>query len=68
MKNVAENLRKYRQAKHLTQEQTAKHLHIDRTTYNKYEAGVVVPPLEAVVVLCALFDITPNDLLGWTHP
>ena len=65
MKNVAENLRRYRQTKKLTQEQVAQHLHIDRTTYNKYEAGVVVPPLEACVTLCAILGITPNDLLDW---
>lgn len=68
MKQLAENLRHIRSRQGLTQQQIAKAIHVDRTTYNKYEAGTAEPPLDTCIYLCIVLDTTPNELLGWNVP
>ena len=62
---VAENLKRYRKAKKWTQEKVAKRVHIDRTTYSKYESGNATPSVETCIRLCLALDISPNELMGW---
>ena len=56
-------LRRARLQKGLTQLQVAEHLMIDRTTYAKYEAGAVQPPLEGLYRLTRLLEVTADELI-----
>ncbi|MDD6489237.1 MAG: helix-turn-helix transcriptional regulator [Clostridia bacterium] len=60
---IAKNLRYYRNKCGLTQEQTANKLHIDRSTYTYYETGKNFPPLEKIIKLADIFNISYTDLL-----
>ncbi len=65
METFGERLRRLRKAKGWTQQRLADRIHVDRTTYNKYENDVVEPPIEVWLYLCIVLDTNPNELLGW---
>ena len=56
------NLATLRKAHHLTQEQVAHILKINRSTYAYYERDIT-PTLEIIKKLCVLFNTTVQDLL-----
>lgn len=56
------NLAALRKAHHLTQEQVAHILKINRSTYAYYERDIT-PTLEVIKKLCVLFDTTVQELL-----
>ena len=64
-KAFGNHLRQLRIKKGYTQEQVAKALGINRTTYTKYETGVTQPSLEQLKKLCSLFEIDYNTLLNY---
>ena len=64
-KIIAENLRKRRKEKGWSQRHVADRIHVDRTTYSKYESGKTDPPLEKCIFLCIVMDMSPNQLMGW---
>jgi len=68
MKQLAENLKRIRKERGRTQAWVAERIHIDRSTYTKYETGAAEPPLETCIYLCIVLDTTPNELLGWNMP
>ncbi len=57
-------LRQLRQQNGLTQLTVAERLCVDRTTYNKYEAGRVSPDQRGLVALAEMFSVTVDHLLG----
>lgn len=57
-------LRQLRQKHGLTQLTVAERLCVDRTTYNKYEAGRVSPDQRGLVALAEMFSVTVDELLG----
>lgn len=57
-------LRQLRQQHGLTQVAVAERLCVDRTTYNKYEAGRVSPDQRGLVALAEMFSVTVDHLLG----
>ena len=59
----AARLRQARLAAGMTQAVVAEHICIDRTTYNKYEAGRVEPSLQTAYELARLFHVTLDGLL-----
>ena len=59
-----ERLRALRKQAHLTQQQVADRLSLHRTTYTKYETGVVAPDREAMVCLSRLFGVSVDYLVG----
>ena len=59
-----ERLRALRKQARLTQEDVAKALRIHRTTYNRYEAGMVSPDQQGLVQLAEMFGVTVDYLLG----
>ena len=64
MKVLGDRLLKWRLEKGYTQRQMAEWLSVHRTSYTKYETGVIDPPL---VTLCRMADIvgcTTDALLG----
>ena len=61
---LAENLRKIRIRKNLTQRYIAKKLNLDRSTYSYYELGETQPSLEKLVELSKLLEVSADQLLG----
>ena len=59
-----ERLRSLRKGSGLTQQQVADSLSLHRTTYTKYEIGVVAPDREALICLARLFGVTVDYLVG----
>lgn len=57
-------LRVLRKRSGLTQEDMAKQLSVDRTTYTKYENGRVCPDHQALVHLAELHGVSVDCLLG----
>ncbi len=64
MKLFAHQLRKRRKALGYTQLWMAEQLMIDRTTYNKYEAGTVSPSFESLCKIADLLECSTDWLLG----
>lgn len=66
MKKINEIVKDFREDNDLSQSEVAKHLNIPRSTYGHYETGNSKIPIETVIQLSKLYDITPNDLLGFS--
>lgn len=47
-----------------TQQQVANRLHIDRRTYDAYEAGATDVPVEILIALARLYNVSTDYLLG----
>lgn len=58
------NLRQMRKSAGLTQAQLADKLKINRATVSKYETGEIVPSLEQIVNICAVLDVSFEELFG----
>lgn len=61
-KDVGNKLNYYRRQKGLTQQQVADILMICRTTYTKYETGVISPNLDTLIRLADIFSVDLNKL------
>ncbi len=61
---IAENLKKFRKLKKLTQSDVAEIIEKDRSTIAKYENGQAEPPFNVLIMLSKLFDITIDELCG----
>ena len=64
---LGETLKKYRTDNGFTQGQVAEFLHIDRTTYTKYEHGRV-PEIDMIYSLAKLYGVTVDTLIGGGTP
>lgn len=60
---VGRQIRRYRQASHLTLETLASAICKSKATLSKYESGDVSIDIETLVELAAALGITPNELL-----
>lgn len=60
-------LRMLRTQNRKNQEQMAKLLKIQRTTYGEYERGKISPPMEKVQILANYFDVSVDYLMGNTN-
>lgn len=63
--SLAENIRAYRKARSLTQEQLAEVLGVTVGAVYKWEAGLSVPELGTIVELADFFDVSVDALLGY---
>lgn len=61
-----ENIRMFRKAKGLSQEELAVKLNVVRQTVSKWEKGLSVPDSEMIIKLAEELDTTVNTLLGET--
>lgn len=61
-------LRALRKKAGMTQQAVADRMRIHRTTYTKYETGVVTPDQQGLVSLAELFGVTVDFLLGREEP
>ena len=59
-----ENLKTYRKAKGLTQEDLAVRLHVVRQTISKWEKGLSVPDAALLVRLSEVLEVPVSQLLG----
>jgi len=66
MKKINEIIRDFREDNDLSQTQVSKYLKIPRSTYGHYETGNSKIPIEVIIQLSKLYNITPNDLLGFS--
>lgn len=62
--SFALRLKLHREICHLTQQQVADILNINRTTYTKYETGVSEPSHEVLGKIVSIFGVDYNTLLG----
>ena len=64
----SENLKAYRKAKGLTQEELAVRLHVVRQTVSKWEKGLSVPDADLLVRLAEVLEVSVSQLLGSEVP
>lgn len=67
MVNYAKRIRDTREDRDLTQQQIAKALHTTQGYYSKYELGKRALPIEHLITLCKLYDLSADYLLGFTN-
>jgi len=65
---LTDNLRKYRKARNLTQDQVAEYLNVQRTTYTRYETGTNKPDYETLCKLAEYFRVSLDQLLDRELP
>lgn len=57
-------LKEIRKSRKITQQEVAEKLNCDVTTYARYENGDRNPPLDILLSLSELFDVTLDHLVG----
>lgn len=62
--DLANNIRFYRKAFQLTQEELAKKLNGKKSLVSNYENGYSTPDIETIIKLADIFDITIDELVG----
>ena len=62
---LAENIRKYRKERALTQEQLAEVLGVTTGAVYKWESGLSVPELDLIMQMADFFDVSVDVLLGY---
>ena len=65
---LSENLQRLRMQSGLPQKELAEKLHVVRQTVSKWEKGLSVPDADMLLKLAAIFNTTPNELLGAENP
>ena len=63
--HLSDNIRHYRRAKDLTQEQLAEALGITVGAVSKWESGLTIPDLALIMELATLFETSVDALLGY---
>ena len=63
---LSENIKNYRKAKGLSQEELATKLNVVRQTVSKWEKGLSVPDSEMLILLAEVFEVPVAELLGET--
>ncbi len=64
--NLKENLRYLRKQKGVTQEGLAEQLHVSFQTVSKWENGITMPDIEMLPILADYFEISIDELLGYS--
>ena len=62
---LSENIRAFRKARSLTQEQLAEALGVTAGAVYKWEAGLSTPDIDLIIALADLFDTSVDVLLGY---
>lgn len=66
-KAFGKRIKKLRKQRKWTQKELAAKLNVRFPQLNKYEGGLHVPPLEKIIQLAEIFDITVDYLLTGNH-
>ena len=61
---IADNIRFFRKANSLTQEELSKQLGGSKNLVSNYETGISTPDIYTLVKLADIFDITLDELVG----
>lgn len=61
---IADNIRFFRKANNLTQEELSKQLGGNKNLVSNYENGISTPDIYTLVKLADIFDITLDELVG----
>ena len=61
---IAYNIRFFRKANNLTQEELSKQLGGSKNLVSNYENGISTPDIYTLVKLADIFDITLDELVG----
>lgn len=61
---IADNIRFFRKANNLTQEELSKQLGESKNLVSNYENGISTPDIYTLVKLADIFDITLDELVG----
>ena len=64
--NIGDTIYKQRKALHMRQEDVANQLHVSKSTFSNYENNVHEPPLDTLVSIADLFNVSTDYLLGRT--
>ena len=67
MVSYTKRIRDLREDLDLTQAQIAKALHTTQGYYSKYELGKRALPIEHLITLCKLYNVSADYLLGCTN-
>lgn len=63
MKNFADNLRKIRGNKELSQEELAKKIKVHPTHYSRYERGLSLPSIDVVQRIADVLEVSIDELV-----
>lgn len=66
MKKINNIIRDFREDHDFSQKKVSDYLGIPRSTYGHYESGNSKIPIEILLQLCKLYNVTPNDILGFS--
>ncbi len=61
---IGDNLKRFRKACALSQQQVADAVNIERSSYTCYETGKSIPPIPTAVKLARAFGVTLDDLIS----
>jgi transcriptional regulator with XRE-family HTH domain len=67
MTSYQKRIRDLREDKDITQGAIAKALHTTQSYYSKYELGKRPLPIEHLITLCKLYDVSADYILGFTN-
>lgn len=67
MLKYPERIRELRQDNNWTQTYVAKKLGVAQTTYSQYELYKRPMPIECLVLLCKLYDVSSDYILGLSN-
>ena len=62
---LSSKIKQLRRNLDLTQQQMADTLNVDRSTYSYYETGKTIPPLDKLVRLAKIFNVSTDELLSY---
>ena len=65
MKNLGENIRKFRRMRRISQADLAQNVGKSKNVVSNWENGINSPDVETVDKICKLLRVTPNELFGW---
>lgn len=66
MADYTKRIRDLREDRDYTQQQIARVLRTTQGYYSKYELGKRTLPIEHLITLCKLYDVSADYLLGFT--
>lgn len=67
MNDFAKNFKKYRLLNEFSQIELANLLNIRQQTISEWENGRNKPSVDQLLRICELFNITPNQILGYAN-
>lgn len=67
LNNLGNTIAKLRKSSEITQEQLAEQLGVSVSAVSQWENGKTMPDISAIPVLCHIFDVSSDQLLGIDH-